>query len=422
MKPQLAKGMRDLKPEDMIILKEAVSVLEKNFALFGYNPIQTPIVERFDTLASKYTGGAEILKETFKLTDQGKRKLGLRYDMTVPVARFMAMNSQLKMPFKRYQIGSVFRDGPIRPNRYREFTQCDVDVIGVKGVAADAECVEIAIKLFDDIKIPVIIQINNRKILDELMDEFGIKKSVRTGVILAVDKIEKKLRQDIEKEIKALGVSQTAIDKLFDVFLLREDKALQKVQDILGEESVGLKEMKELLSLSSYENVVFNPALARGLSYYTGTVFEVFVADGSIRSSVAGGGRYDNMIAGLMNSKQEYPAVGISFGLDVIVDALRNRKKVSKSIVQLYVVPIGIPLSKIWKIVKDLREKGISTDLSFAKKGVTKNIKYADSYGIPFVLLIGEDELKSKKYTLKDLNSGKESKLTFSQVVKKVKN
>jgi histidyl-tRNA synthetase len=422
MKPQLAKGMRDLKPEDMIILKNVVSILEKNFAIFGYNPIQTPSIERYDTMASKYTGGAEILKETFKLTDQGKRKLALRYDLTVPVCRFMAMNPQLKMPFKRYQIGRVFRDGPIRPNRYREFTQCDVDVIGVKGVSADAECVEVALKCFEDFKIPVVLQVNNRKVLDELMEKFGIKKSARTGTILAIDKIEKKLRVEIEKEIKALGVKQESIDKLFDVFMLRNNRALEKVEEVLGSESEGVKEIKELLALCPYPSVVFNPALARGLSYYTGTVFEVFVADGSIRSSVAGGGRYDNMIAALMGSKQEYPAVGISFGLDVIVDALKRRQKsVVKSTVSLYVVPIGVEVKDVWSFVKELRGAGIATDLSFGRKGITKNIKYADSYGIPYVLLVGEDEIKSKKFSLKNLKTGKEKKLTLKQVIKEVK-
>ncbi|HLC22146.1 MAG TPA: ATP phosphoribosyltransferase regulatory subunit, partial [Candidatus Nanoarchaeia archaeon] len=152
---ELAKGTRDLPPEESILLDEVVSVLKRNFILFGFNPLETPILERFDTLASKYAGGAEILKETFQLTDQGKRALALRYDLTVPFARFVAMNPQLKLPFKRYQIGRVFRDGPVSTNRLREFTQCDCDIVGTKSLVADAECVQLYLKCFSELGLDV---------------------------------------------------------------------------------------------------------------------------------------------------------------------------------------------------------------------------------------------------------------------------
>src|SRR3989344_2719451 len=164
-----AKGTRDIVPEEAILFQEIQDIFRKNFELFGFNPLQTPTLEQFETLSSKYTGGAEILKETFQLTDQGNRKLGLRYDLTVPFSRFVAMNPQLKMPFKRYQIGSVFRDGPVATNRLREFTQCDCDVVGTKNIAADAECVQLFLKSFTDLGLDIEVRVNNRKILDGMM-------------------------------------------------------------------------------------------------------------------------------------------------------------------------------------------------------------------------------------------------------------
>ena len=419
MKPTLAKGTRDLMPEEAIILQETVDVLKRNFELFGFNPIRTPTLEKFDTLASKYTGGAEILKETFNLVDQGKRKLGLRYDLTVPFSRFVAMNPQLKMPFKRYQIGQVFRDGPIKASRYREFTQCDCDIVGVKSIVADAECVELFLKCYEDLGLDVIVYVNNRKILDELMDTFGIKDKLRGRVILAIDKIEKKPRKEIEKEIIGLGVTKKAVNLLLDTFGSKGKKSLKEIKKILGKDSQGIKEMNELLTLVSSKKVIFLPSLARGLSYYTGTIYEVFLKDGSIPSSIGSGGRFDKMIGALMGSKLEFPAVGCSFGLDVIVNALKiKRVKVKKSVVTVLVIPIGVSLDKVWGFVKEFRDQGIATDLAVSKKGVTKNIKYADSYGIPYVFFVGENELKKGKYKLKDLDSGKEKTVTLKQAVK----
>src|SRR3989344_4982677 len=175
MKLQLAKGVKDTPPEEKILQLKVVDTLRKNFELYGYSPLETPILERYDTLASKYAGGSEIIKETFKLRDQGKRDLGLRYDLTVPFCRFIAMNPNLKMPFKRYQIGRVFRDGPIKLGRFREFWQCDIDVVGIKSMKIDAEFIEIFNKVFKELNIKIEIKVNNRKILDAIMNKIKAK-------------------------------------------------------------------------------------------------------------------------------------------------------------------------------------------------------------------------------------------------------
>lgn len=186
-----AKGTRDLLPEDEILRNEIIDTLKKTFENYGFSPIETPIIERYETLTSKYAGGSEIVKEMFKLKDQGDRDLGLRYDLTVPLARVIVMNPQQKMPFKRYEIGEVFRDGPIKLGRYRQFTQCDADVVGNKNMMADVECIKLAREVFSRLNMKVTIEVNNRKILDSLLDYLKIPNEKREATMIAIDKIKK---------------------------------------------------------------------------------------------------------------------------------------------------------------------------------------------------------------------------------------
>jgi histidyl-tRNA synthetase len=421
MKPKLAKGTRDLLPQDCIILQEVVNTLKNNFEAFGFNPIQTPIIERQETLTSKFTGGEEILKEMYKLSDQGKRELALRYDLTVPFSRFVAMNPQLKLPFKRYQIGRVYRDGPMKANRYREFTQCDCDVVGSRSIVQDAECVELFLQCFKDLDLVIEVRVNNRKILDEILDKIKIKTDKRSEVILAIDKLDKKPKSEVKNEIKVLGVPESAIKNLFEVIEVKGSNKviLSKVEKLIGKESPGIKEMKELLAFCPYKNVKFVPSLARGFSYYTGTLFEVYSTKTSVSCSIGSGGRYDKMIGSLMGSKVEFPAVGCSFGLDVCVNAIKEkRKSEKKSVVDIYLIPVGVEYKDVWPIVKELRKEKIKLDIGTPKKGVTKNLNYANSYGIPYVVLVGEDELKKGKLKLKNMETGSEKILTLKQLFK----
>ena len=419
-----AKGTRDIVPEEAILFQEIQDIFKKNFELFGFNPLQTPTLELFETLSSKYTGGAEILKETFQLSDQGQRKLGLRYDLTVPFSRFVAMNPQLKMPFKRYQIGSVFRDGPVGSNRLREFTQCDCDVVGTKSIVADAECVQLFLQAFAALGLDVEVRVNNRKILDAMMNTLQISLDKRSSVILAIDKLDKKSRKDVEEEIYTLGVKKDVVAKLFELLNLQgsNTKILDGIAAFVGKDAEGVVEMRELLSYCSQKNVLFVPSLARGLAYYTGSIFEVYAPGTSVTSAIGSGGRYDKMIGSLLGSTQEYPAVGCSFGLDRIMAVVaEKRKQRVKSVVKVFVIPIGLSLDKVWPVVMELREKGVATDMYFVAKSVSKGLDFANAYKIPYVLLIGEDELKKKKVKLKDMNSGKEEMLSVKDVVKRVK-
>ena len=204
-KIQTAKGVKDVNVEEKIQINKIIKIITETCEKYGFNPLQTTTLERYETLAAKYAGGAEILKETFKLKDQGKRNLGLRYDLTVPLARYIAMNPNLKMPFKRYELGQVFRDGPIKTGRYREFTQLDADTIGSSNMLADAELLAIASEVFSRLNLKFIIRINNRKILDEILDYYNIQKDKRENMILSIDKLDKIKVSGVKKELQDKG-------------------------------------------------------------------------------------------------------------------------------------------------------------------------------------------------------------------------
>lgn len=418
MELQRAKGTRDFLPEDMILRNEIVSTLREVFELYGFSPLETPILERLDVLSAKYAGGAEILKEMYKLKDQGGRELGLRYDLTVPFSRVIAMNSQLKLPFKRYQIGEVFRDGPLKAGRYREFYQCDVDVVGSKSLSSDAELLSLTKNIFKKLKLDVVIRVNSRKVSNALFQVANVPESLWSDVLLAVDKLEKLGEDAVKKELLDKGVERRAIDFIMKMILIKgmnEEKL--KILDRELKDKQGLEEIKELLRYES--DVVFDVSLARGFVYYTGVVFEVYLKKGEIKSSVAAGGRYDKMI-GEFIGRGEYPATGISFGLEVIMDALKaNKTSIAKTVTELYVIPIKTKEAS-FKIAEKLRSNGINVDIDLAEKGISKNLDYADKLGIPYVAFIGEDELKKKKLKLRNMKTGKEEYLAVEDIAKRL--
>lgn len=422
MKLERARGTRDFAAEDALLRQEIVATLRSVFELYGYNPLETPIIERFETLASKYAGGEEILKETFKLKDQGGRELGLRYDLTVPMCRFIAMSPNLKMPFKKYQIGSVFRDGPLKTGRYREFMQCDIDVVGVESMAADAEMVEIALEAFKRLGIDVVVRVNNRKMLDAVLKECGVPEAKFETVILILDKKEKIGTAAVKKEIESAGISKEATNRIFG-FIDKSgggnDLKIKNMKVLIGEKQQGLMEIEELLKLvNDDKKVVFTETLARGLAYYTGTVFEVFLKNSEITSSIAAGGRYDKMIGNFVGGGREYPAVGISFGLDVIEDALGvAAKEKRRTTTAVYVIPIKA-VAEAKKIADQIRKEGINTDIDLSGRDVKKNLEYASAAGIPYVVFVGEKEVKEGKVKLRNLKTGREESITIGECSK----
>ena len=425
MKIQLAKGVKDTPPEEKIVKNQVVDTLQKVFENYGFAPLETPLIERYETLAAKFAAGdaSDALTEIFQLTDQGKRKLALRFDLTVPLSRFVAMNPTLKMPFKRYQVGRVFRDGPIKLGRYREFWQMDIDTVGTSSMLADAEIIAMAASCFNKLKLDVKIKVNNRKLLNGILEQAGIKKN-KEDAIISIDKLDKIGNDGVKKELIEKGVSESAINKMFS--MIKEGITLEdlknKITTEVGKE--GLQELEELfnyLKQMGVKTAKFDVSLARGLAYYTGTVFEVFLNKGTITSSLAGGGRYDEMIGQFLGGGRVIPAVGISFGIAPIMDTLNElNPEVKKTPAQVYVIPMNT-IKESLAIASKLREAGISVDFSLGKKGMSKNLEYANALNIPYVIILGEDELSKNKILLRDMKTGDQKLLTVEQIIKKLR-
>lgn len=424
---ELAKGTRDFSPEEKIARGKIMDTLKKVCELYGFNPIETPIIERYDTLAAKFAAGEEsdALKEIFITKDNGDRKLGLRFDLTVPFSRYIAMNKGLKMPFKKYMTGEVFRDGPIKTGRYRQFTQFDPDIVGCKSMTADAEILSLVDTAFSQLGFKYMIELNNRKILDGLLTDSGVKENKWFSVTVSIDKLKKIGKQGVLKELDEKGFDKKSMSTVIDLLQTEStnkktlEKLSKNIKSDIGKQ--GIQEMTELLNYLDalkVKNIKFDPSLARGLAYYTGPIFEVFLTNSKITSSVAGGGRYDKLISSYLQSKDEVPAVGVSFGVDVLVEALREKNKMNeKSVVKLFIIPIQTQQESM-ALAQEFRKAGINTDLDLMNRGISKNLQYANSYDIPYVLFVGKRELEQGKLKLKNMKSGKEELLTVKQIIK----
>ena len=418
MNLQLPKGTRDLKPEEMIARNKVIGTLREIFEVYGFSPLETPVLEKYDILAAKYAGGSEILKETFKLKDQGKRDLGLRYDLTVPLSRFIGMNPNTKMPFKRYQIGEVFRDGPVESARYRQFTQCDVDIVGCREMTADAEIIALISRAFEKLGLDCVIKINSRKLLNDLLKYCKVPNNKIEDVIIIIDKLDKIGIEEVKKELSKI-INKKIIQKIEEIISIEglNESKISKLKEII-KKSDGMDEIESLLNYLNIINVGvdFDISLARGLAYYTGTVIEVFLRDSGVKSAVCAGGRYDKMIGSFLG-RGNFPAVGVAFGLDRIYDAyIEKNKEEKKTVTQIYIIPIKT-LNESLTIAEELRKSGIKADIDLMGKGISKNLEFANSLGIPYVLFIGPDELKQNKVKLRDMKTGEEELFTVKELV-----
>jgi len=331
------------------------------------------------------------------------------------------MNPNLKMPFKRYQVGRVFRDGPIKLGRYREFWQCDVDVVGSSRMIADAEILSLAKKFFEKINLDVKIIVNNIKLIKAIVEKAGVSKELIPNVLQTVDKLEKLGTEKVKQELLEKGFENAdEILRLLDVPGDNREK-FDYYSEILPDNE-GLKELKEIFSLT--EGINFAPELARGLSYYTGTVFEVKLKNkNEFSSSLAGGGRYDKMIGNYADNGKDYPAVGIAFGLEPILEVLKlqNKIELKNTVTKVFIVPIGDVQKEVLEIATQLRENKINTDVDLMNRKIPKNLKYVEAQQIPFALFVGENEIKEGKFKLKNMIDKSEEVLELSAVIEKLK-
>ena len=398
IKMETTKGVKDYKPKEQFLREKFLEIATKTYKRYGFNPLQTPIIEREETLTNKYAGGEEILKEIYTLKDQGNRNLALRYDLTVPLGRYIKENPDVKIPFKRYQFGPVFRDGPIKKGRFREFIQCDADVIGNKEVWAEAELLKMVSDVFKELNVKVIIKYNNIRLLKEVLKTKDVKDE--TSTILTLDKLAKIGEKGVLKELEVKGEKNPK--EILEAVKNSKNYDLEAKKE--------LEEFEEYLKEFEVTNAVYDPTLARGLTYYTGAVYEAFLVDSEFKSSVAAGGRYDNMIGNLTG--REYPAVGVTFGIDALLDAIKKEEDVS--IIDVCIVSIKQNKESI-KIANKLREQNINTEL-LLNKNIKKALSFANTYNVKYCLLVGEEEVQNKKYTLRNMKSGEEVKLKLDEI------
>lgn len=448
--PSIPKGTRDFLPVEMTRRDYIFDTIRSVFHLYGFQPIETPAMENLSTLLGKY--GDEGDKLLFRILNSGDflsdvpspiltgkesaplssyiAEKGLRYDLTVPFARFVVQHrNDIAFPFRRYQIQPVWRADRPQKGRYREFYQCDCDVIGSDSLLNEAELVRIAGDVFSRLGIRVVIKINNRKVLTGIAEALGQAGKI-TDITVAIDKMEKTSLENVKKELEEKGIPVSAIDKLEPILMLRgtTDEKLASLRQILQMSSVGLKGLDELEILFRYirsfgmeNSTELDLTLARGLNYYTGAIFEVKAIDNAI-GSICGGGRYDDLTG--VFGMPGVSGVGISFGAERIFDVMAalnlfpiENQKTTKVLFlnfgpseEAYVLPI----------LFRLREIGIRCEIYPDAGKIRKQMNYADKKGIPYVILAGETEMAMEKVTLRKMSTGEQILVSFGELIKVV--
>ncbi len=393
IEPRTLAGFRDFLPEQMVVRKKVIKNFTEVFEKYGFLPLETPALEYQDVLLGKY--GPEAEKLMYLFDDQGQRKVGMKYDLTVPTARVIAQYPQIPKPFKRYQIQPVWRADKPQKGRYREFTQCDIDTFGVSCPLADAEIIAVITEALKGVDFKEFaVRINSRQVLFSVMEKAGLGKDKFLTAIQSIDKLDKKPQTEIEKELVEKGFSKDTVKNIFTGLKTAEpDPNLKQILELLEKFRV------------PKENYSFDPTLARGLDYYTGAIFETMVTNPKI-GSITGGGRYDNLIEQFTG--QSVTAVGTTIGLDRVCDVITEINlwpNMAKTPSQVLVTIFSSNLAdKSLEIANLLRLKNINTEIYLdASAKLDKQLKYADQKGIPFVIIIGPDEEKNNLVTLKNL-------------------
>lgn len=445
-KPSIPKGTRDFTPQEMANRNYIFNTIKDVFRLYGFQQIETPAMENLSTLMGKY--GEEGDKLLFKILNSGDftngltdeellqrspvklttkiSEKGLRYDLTVPFARFVVQNrDKISFPFKRYQIQPVWRADRPQKGRYREFYQCDVDVVGSDSLLNELELIQIVDEVYRRLKINVVMKINNRKILSGIAEIIGEAEKI-TDITVAIDKLDKIGLDKVNEEIASKGISQEAIAKLQPILQLSgsNSEKLEQLKSVLNSSEAGMKGIEELETIFGLcqamkiaTTVELDLTLARGLNYYTGAIFEVKALDVQI-GSITGGGRYDNLTG--VFGMEGVSGVGISFGADRIYDVLNQLNlypEVSEEQTKVLFVSFGQnELMYCLPLISELRQAGINTEVYPEPAKMKKQMSYADSKNIPYVAIVGETEMAENKVMLKNMLTGEQKLATIDDV------
>ncbi|MBP3454733.1 MAG: histidine--tRNA ligase [Alistipes sp.] len=438
-KPSIPKGTRDFSPSEMMRRGYIFETVKSVFRLFGYAPLETPSMENLSTLLGKY--GDEGDKLLFKilnsgdyaagLTDEQVRSAskicekGLRYDLTVPFARYVVQHQgEIVFPFKRYQIQPVWRADRPQKGRYREFYQCDVDVIGSRSLLSEVELVEIVERVFRKLGISVTLKMNNRKILYGIAETIGHADKM-VDITVAIDKLDKIGLDNVKAELRERGIDDEAIAKLQPILELSgsNDEKLAKLRDIIGGSETGLKGICEMQTIFDHVSrlgvdlkIELDLSLARGLNYYTGAIFEVKANDFQI-GSICGGGRYDDLTG--IFGMPDMSGVGISFGADRIYDVMVGLDLFPEEVdcsTQVMFVNLGEQeQAASLPLLRELRNEGIAAEIYPDSSKMKKQMEYANRRAIPYVVIIGSQEVEQREATVKDMRSGEQRKVRFDR-------
>ena len=432
IKPRVPRGMRDILPEQMIRRQYVIDVVRNVFEEFGFEPLQTPALELSEVLTGKYGPDAE------KLIYQaghvgGKEDISLRYDLSVPLCRVMAMYPQLPKPFKRYQIDPVWRAERPQKGRYRQFFQCDADTVGTESMLADAENVNLIYQVLTRLGFKQFeININDRKLITGIGQFAGVPDEQLGGLYRSIDKLDKIGLSGVRGELMENQIPEPVIEKLLALLQIEGDTptVLNALSEQLGDSEVAREGIAELEELSSYLTTLgvpsefyrVNVSMVRGLEYYTGPIYETVVEEPKI-GSITGGGRYDELIGSF--SKQGYPATGTSFGIERIIDVMEEfdmfPSTVGKTVTQVLVTVFDAELAQeSLKVAMLLRDSGIRTEVYCRPTRISTQMKYADSKGIPYAVILGSDEVEAGTVAVRDLASREQQVVPREKLVEHV--
>ena len=419
-KPSILPGFMELLPAEQIAFNQMMDTIRANFERYGFIPLDTPLLEKAEVLLAK--GGGETEKQVYRFT-KGDNDLALRFDLTVPLARYVAQHfADLAFPFRRYHIGKVYRGERNQKGRFREFYQCDIDIIGLNKLSLinDAEIPSIIYSTFKGLGFnSFTIRLNNRKLLNGFFESLGIQDKIGLDAVLA--------------EVNAMGVTDRTGEAIAEFISIKGSNreilaSLKQLEVNNAQFNEGLEELSQVVHYINCfnvpeANVVIDLTIARGLDYYTGTVYETILNDHPGIGSVCSGGRYDNL-AGYY-TKQQLPGVGISIGLTRLFYQIQEAKLIhlnqAATLTEALVIPMKIPIEAAIGVANQLREAGIIAELYLEETKLDKKISYANKLGIAYVVLIGEDELKSGLLSLKSMVTGEQSPMGVSQIIEKVK-
>ena len=414
--PRIPKGTRDFLPKEMAKRQFAMEKIKSVFINFGYNTIETPALEYAETLLGQY--GDEDSKLTYTFKDKGGRKIALRYDQTVPFARFVAAyHKNLPMPFKRYQISQVWRADKPGRGRYREFYQCDVDIIGTKSLLAEGEIAKVTNGVFESLGFDAfVIKFNSRRLINSILTRLDVPPKRQNEIIRVLDKLGRIERGRVAKELTSL-LAEEAIDRLLGIIKAQGTNE----QKIAFLKQYDTREIEDFLTICEAfgipgKRLVFDLSLARGLDYYTGIVFEAFLENVDI-GAVCAGGRYDGLCS--LFSKEQFSGVGVAFGFDRIMLVMEELNmfhdiKLNSRVLVTYFEEATLKNSL--RIMNDLQTAGINAEVYFEPEKLGKQLKYADKKGIPFVVICGPDEIQRGEATIKVMRTGKQKTIPQNQL------